>query len=284
MPDWGQGLQGAGGGALAGGGIGGLPGALVGGGLGFLGGLFGGGGSDEYRKRLMEMEKMWANRPAPQAGASATASNSDFRGNQAALIAQLEALSRGQGPSLAALQMREAMDRAASGQNAMAAGATRRGVSAGAALHNASNQAAGIQSQGARDTAMARVGEQLGALQQLGLTVQGARGLDETNSRFNAAQANQTALANLDAQLRAMGMNDQARLQALQAAMGGAGPGMGTQILAGGASMFPYLSGQRAAGQQGGGTNSQGINYQNLYDQYAGQYGGGPASSPGQEY
>ena len=255
MPNYSQGIQGAAGGAMAGGSLGGAPGAIIGGGLGLLGGLFGGGGGDEYRNRLAAMEQEFANRHAPQVGQAGQAGMSDFRGNQAALIAQLEALSRGQGPSLAANQMREAMDRSVGAQASLAAGAAGRGVGQGAALRNASNQTAAIQSQGSRDTGMMRVQEQLGALQQLGLNIHGARGADESMNRFNTSSNNQFALANLDAQLRAMGMNDAARLQALQSAMGGAGPGMGSQILAGGAQAFAGMQSMNAAGQQapGGG-------------------------------
>ncbi len=282
MPNYSQGLQGAAGGAMGGFAIGGPVGGAIGGGLGLLGGLFGGGGASEYQNRLKSMEQEFANRNAPQVGAAERGGYSDFRGNQAALISQLEALSRGQGPSVAAQQMREAMDRSVGAQASLAAGSAGTGVGAGAALRNAQNNTAAIQSQGARDTGMMRAQEQLGALNQLGLTIHGARGADESMNRFNAAQGNQFALANLDAQLRAMGMNDQARLQALQMAMQGAGPGMGSSLLAGGAGALSALLGQRAAGRtgqaggapQGGGTpQGGGINY------FAGgtpNYWGGP--------
>lgn len=257
MANYTQGFSGGLGGAMQGAamgsvipGIGTGIGALAGGAVGLLGGLFGGGGNDEYRKRLAAMEQEFANREAPQAGSAERGQYSNFRGNQAALISQLEALSRGQGPSLAALQMREAMDRAAGAQAGLAAGAAGRGVGQGAALRNAANTTAAIQSQGARDTGMMRANEQLGALNQLGITIHSARGADESMNRFNASQGNQFALANLDAQLRAMGMNDAARLQALQSAMQGGGPGLGTQILAGGANAFGGIMGQMAAGRQ----------------------------------
>lgn len=239
----GQGIQGAAGGALAGGGFGGPVGAAIGGGLGLLGGLFGGGGGDRYRQMLEQMTQGGYH----QAGPAAQGGYSSFRGNQQNLIGMLEAMARGQGPSLAAMQMREGMDRAAGSQNALAAGAAGRGASPGGAYLNAANQTAAIQSQGARDTAQARVGEQLGALNQLGLATYGARGQDEETNRFNAGQQNQMSMANLQAMMQ----TDAGRAQILQMLAGSSGPGMGTQILAGGAGMFPYLSGQNAAGQGG---------------------------------
>lgn len=250
MANYGQGIQGGIGGAMGGFSVGGPVGAAIGGGLGLLGGLFGGGGGDAYRNRLSDFEREVAGRQAPQAGPAAQAGYSDFRGNQAALISQLEALSQGRGPSLAAQQMREAMDRSTGAQASMAAGAAGRGMGAGAAYRNAANQAGAIQSQGARDTAMARTQEQLGALNQLGMSIYSARGADESMNRFNTAAQNQQMLSNLDAQLRAMGMNDAARLSALQSAMNGAGPGMGTSLLAGGAQAFAGMMGMNAAGQQ----------------------------------
>lgn len=250
---FGQALQGGVGGALAGGGAFGLPGALIGGGLGALGGLFGGDPAAEYRKRLMQLEQEFAGRNAPQAGSAFQAQNSGFRQNQASLISQLEALARGQGPSLATELMKQNTNRLAGQQAALAQSTAGRGVGAGAAFRQASNATSAIGAQAAADTGAMRAQEQLGALNQLGLTLHGARSLDESNARFNAGANNQVMLANLDAQLRAQGMSDQLRLQILQSAMAGAGPGMGSQLLAGGAGAFGYLTGQRAAGRMGQG-------------------------------
>jgi hypothetical protein len=273
---FGQAIQGAAGGALGGGGYAGLPGALIGGGLGFLGGLFGGDPTSEYRKRLMQLEQEFANQNAPQAGAASQAQNSQFRGNQAALISQLEAISRGRGPSLATQQMQQSTQRLAGNQAALASGAAGRGVNSGAAFRQASNATSAIGSQAAADTGMMRTQEQLGALQQLGLNIHGARQQDESNAQFNAGQNNQVMLANLDAQLRAQGVSDQLRMQILMGAMAGAGPGVGTQLLAGGASMFPYLAGQNAAGQGGG----QGGN-PDWWHGAQQMWGMGPAPMPG---
>jgi hypothetical protein len=81
-----------------------------------------------------------------------------------------------------------------------------------------------------------RVQEQLGATQMLGQTIAQGRMGDENMNQFNAGQTNQVGQANLQAAIQALGINTQAELNALLAAMGKQGPGMGTQIMAGGAN------------------------------------------------
>jgi hypothetical protein len=248
--DWGQSLQGAGGGAAAGAAFG-PYGAAIGAGAGFLGGGLSGyfGGDDKedeekaYREQLKQLSAGYGARTAPQAAPAAQASYSGFRQNQAGLIAQLEAMSRGNGPSAAQYQMREAMDRASGAQASAAAGAGGRGVNAGAALRQASNNTAAFNQQAARDTGMMRVQEQLGATNQLGQAVAQGRAGDENLNQFNAQQQNQVSLANVQAVLQQLGLNDEAQLKALIAAMNNMKPaeGTGTGILAGGASAAPML-------------------------------------------
>ncbi len=215
--------------------IGGAIGGIAGG----IGGYLGSEGDADYEAQLRQLAAGYGSRTAPQMGPAAQAGTSQFRGNQAGLIAQLEAMARGQGPSAATMQMREAMDRAAGAQASAAAGAGGRGVNQGAAFRTAANNTAAINAQGARDTGLMRVNEQLGATQMLGQTIAQGRAGDENLSQFNAGQQNQAAASNLSAQLQAMGINTQAQLQALLAAMGKQGPGMGTQIMAGGANAVP---------------------------------------------
>lgn len=241
MPNWSGGLQGAGGGAMAGGAMGGPWGAAIGGVLGGLGGLFGGGGQSEYEDMLKNLSQGYGKRTAPQTMTTQTAQQSGLNQNRAALISQLEAQARGEGPSAAMLQMREAMDRASGAQASAAAGAGGRGVNAGAALRHASDNTAAVQAQGARDTATLRSQEQLNATQQLGGVIGQGIGADQQLGMFNAGQQNDTARANLMAQLQMIGINDEAQLRALMGAGGMAGPGMGTQILAGGANAVPGL-------------------------------------------
>lgn len=269
-----QTFQGAAGGAMTGASIGsaaGPWGTAIGGGIGAiaggLGGYFGSQGSGSYEDRLRQLYEKYSNMQAPQAGSAAQGSTSAFRANQAGLIAQLEAMGRGEGPSAATIQMREAMDRAAGAQASGAAGAGGRGVNAGAAYRNAANNTAAITAQGARDTATLRAQEQFNALQQLGGVIGQGRAADESMSSFNAGQTNQMAQANLEAKLRAMGITTQAQLQALLGAMGAAGPGLGTQLLAGGASALPMML-QRNATPNPGGAPAQGFG------------GGSPVTSP----
>lgn len=238
--NWSQGLQGAGGGAMAGGAFGGPFGALVGGALGGLGGLFGGGGTDEYAAQLQKLAAGYGRRTAPQ-GNAVQAGQSGLTRNRAGLVSQLEAMARGEGPSAASMQMKDAMDRAAAAQSSAAAGAGGRGVNAGAALRNATNNTAAVQSQGARDTATLRANEQMGAMGQLGNVVGQGINSDNAMSTWNAGAQNQMTQANMQAMLQQLGLNDESQLRALLGAMGGAGPGMGTQILAGGAQAVPGL-------------------------------------------
>lgn len=250
MSQWGQAAQGAAGGAMAGAALGpwgAAAGGVIGGALGYFGG---GGTQDEYRKQLDRLAQGYGSRQAPQAGQAQYGSTSGFRQNQAGLVSQLEAMARGQGPSAASIQMREAMDRAAGAQASAAAGAGGRGVNSGAAFRNASNNTAAIQAQGARDTATLRAQEQMSAMGQLGQVINQGRGADESMSQFNAGQANNMELANLQAKLQSLGLNDEAQLKALMAALGQQTPGAGTQILAGGAQAFPSILQYRQGQQQ----------------------------------
>lgn len=284
MANWNQGAQGALGGAAAGAAFG--PwGAGIGAAIGGLGGLFGGGGSDvsEYQEMLKQLAAGYGRRTAPQAGPAAQAANSQFRGNQQKLIAFQEAQMRGEGPSAAQNLMLAATDRTRAGMAAEARSAGGRGVNAGAAMRNAMNTGAGLQAQANQDIGTIRAQEQLAAAQQLGGNLNSARGFDQQTSQFNAGAMNQMAQANLEAKLRTLGLNDQAQLQALMAAMGGEaskGPGLGSQILAGGAMAMPGLmqwqqqqkmmgggGGAAAMGNIGGGIN-------NVWGQLGGLFGG----------
>ncbi len=233
-------------GGLAGGGTGflsgGPAGALVGGASGYYKGGQGGGGSGGgnqwtgeagYTDQLNQLAGAYGGQQAAQAGSS-----------QAGLIAQLQAGAAGKGPSAAALQMREAMDRAAGAQASAAAGAGGRGVNQGAALRNASNNTAAIQAQGARDTGVMRSNEQLQAIQQL----LAARGQDMQLNQFNAQQQNQMTQ-----------QNRQSQLQALALAMKAAGPGLINQLIGGGATAMPtFLKGLGGGGDSGGGVGDYG--------------------------
>ncbi len=244
--------KGALGGAATGatiGSVGGPWGAAIG---GAIGGVAGGIGSylgyndagGDYEAQLKALAAQFGQRTIQNMGPAAQGSTSAFRQNQAALIAQLENQARGGGPSAAAIQMRDAMDRAAGAQSSAAAGAGGRGVNVGAATREAMNNTAAIQAQGARDTATLRAQEQLAATHMLGGVIGQGRGADEQMSQFNANQANEQERARVMATLQLLGLNDPAQLQALLAAMkvsGAGGPQLGTQLMAGGANQTGQL-------------------------------------------
>lgn len=259
MVDFVGGAKGAAGGAAVGSAFG--PwGAGIGAGVGGLLGLGLFGGDDnpqakaqaDIQAKLQQLADGYQGRAAPQTGPAAAVNQSSIRQNQAGLIAQLESMANGTGPSAAAIQMREAMDRAAAAQTSAIAGSGGRGINQGAAYLNAANNTAAIQAQGARDTATIRAQEQLNAVGQLGQNLAQVRGADDQMSQFQASTANQIALANLQAQLQTMALNDEAQLKALYGALGAnvnPGPGLGDQILAGGANALPSIL-QRDLGQQ----------------------------------
>jgi len=91
---------------------------------------------------------------------------SDFRGGQQDLLKQLQAQSRGQGPSLAAMQAQQAGNQGLMAQRAMAASAAP--GQQGLAARQAAQQGANITGSIAGQSAMGRAQEQLGALGQLG--------------------------------------------------------------------------------------------------------------------
>ncbi len=162
---------------------------------------------------------------------------SSFRDNQSALIAALEAQSRGEGPSLAQMQFQKNTDRNL--KNLMAAAASARGAqSAGATMRNLADAQAQAQGDAAIASGELRLQEQnaaraqlAGAIgqglgydtgyrgQQIGLASQDtanqqAVNLANSNAWNQARMAeaafnNQTSLANQQAQMNLMGMNQQ---------------------------------------------------------------------------
>lgn len=236
--NWSGGAQGAAGGAMAGSAVGGPAGTLIGGGLGLLGGLFGGDGTD---KRMLDYYNQLT-----QQGPAAQAGYSDFRGNQANLISNLEAQASGRGPSLAGEQLKAAQESNSKQQLGLAQSGA--GNPAAAAMMAQSNIAQmGMQS--SQDAAQARMQEIYNAQNLLGLNIQSGRGADEGVNTFNAQQTNMG-----DAERNRM------RLYALQGSK--SGPSMGEQILAGGGGMYGQAQqmamlnrGGQPQGQYGGNMN-----------------------------
>lgn len=268
-------VKGAAGGAAAGTAI--LPGwgTAIGAVAGGLLGAFGGG--DDNEAMLDQWRREVAARNAPQIGGAAQAATSGFRSNQANLINRLEALSSGQGPSLAQAQLNEATDRNIASQQSFAQSG--RGNQSFANLIAANN----IQNLGqsaAQQSVGARIAEQQMALQALGGAIQQGRASDEATNAFNAQQANFIAEANLTAKLKAMGLQDDAILNILaQMRQAQAMPSLGDQILAGGSGALGQWASQQAqskanAGTQGGSGT--------LSVQYPHGGGEGPITSPRQ--
>lgn len=234
-------IKGAIGGGLGGSAFG--PGGTILGGIGGgLAGLFGGGNGmeEEYRKYLDQVN----NRQMPGAVSAQNAGQSDFRENQRNLISNLEAMAAGRGPSLATQQMKQNTDRNIAQQQGLA---QQGGVNPALLAMTAQGNSAKLGAQAAQDSAMLRTQEQLNAINALGINIHGARGADEDLNRFNAHQANQMGQFNVDAQLRGLGLNDAARM-ALLGGMSGAKsqPGLGDQLLAGGAGLFSQYATQKA--------------------------------------
>ncbi len=284
-PNWGQGAKGAAGGALIGGSFGGPVGAVAGGLIGGAAGLFGGGGEQyspnrgafnvpDYQhqySRYGQLGQQYAGRQAPQAGAF-TAGPSWYEAGQRRFGNQLalEAQGRGVGQQVVRQQAQDMADRGTSQQLAMAASA-RPGAGAGA-YQNAAFNAGNMQSAVGGQAALAGGQMQLGAMNQYGGFLQGARGQDQQQNMFNAGQRQNNSQFNVDAQLRQMGLNDQSQLEALRqrlqlsgmqqgGAMGYEGmragqpvqPGWGDQLLGmGGGAAGAYFN---RAGTSGGAAN-----------------------------
>lgn len=220
MPNWEAGAKGAVGGAAVGSALG--PwGAAAGGVIGGALGMFGGGGADsvvhdrsmyelpDYQNQYNQygaLAGQYSNRAAPLARQSGYATQQRMFGNQL----QNEAQGRGIGQELVRRQAQQASDQAAQQQFAQAAG----GPSSMQALgqRNAAMNAGNAQAAVGGQAALAGGQMQLGAMNQYGQFLQGARGADDAMSQFNAGQ-----------QLQSRGMNDQAQLEALRQRLAASG-------------------------------------------------------------
>lgn len=247
--DYGQGAKGAAGGAMAGSMIAPGIGTAIGGGLGLLTGFLGGNSPDEDKNKqmLMDFYNQVGGRQAPQAGNAEQSAYSGFRGNQTGLVNRLEAMANGQGPSLARQMFEQATDRNVRSQQALAAS----GRGGPLAQLTAANNTAMLGANAAQGGAIARTNEQMQAINQLGGVINQGRNSDEGNNQFNAGQQNQTALANLSARLQAMNIDDSTRMQILsqlggQASSQAQRPGMGDQVLAGGAGLYSMGASMKA--------------------------------------
>jgi endosialidase-like protein len=156
------------------------------------------------------------NRGAPQAGYTTIdpTQQGQFRDLQMGQANRLNAIASGQQMGAGEMAVRRAAADAYARQVGMA-NMQRGGAAPYAGLAAARNQVA-IQGNAAGQAQQAALGDQSAANAQLTGALAQGRGAD-VNLATSQAQLNQGAnLANLDAQLRQTGMNDQARLQYLQ--------------------------------------------------------------------
>lgn len=121
-------------------------------------------------------------------GGSANVADNEFRTGQLTLAQQLAAQAAGQGPSLATEQLKQAQN---TNQAAIFAQlASQRGGANPALARQAMQTSAQIQGQTARDAALARIQEQMGARDQLGNVL----GSGRTGDIQTAGQQNELAI------------------------------------------------------------------------------------------
>jgi hypothetical protein len=173
------------------------------------------------------------NRRAPQTTGAAMSQaaqldptqQAQFRQMQMNQANQLAGIAGGQQQGAGELAAQRQVSNALAGQMAMARMA--RGANAGAAQLGAARQSAGIGITGAGMGQQAAMQDQMNAQGMLSNALSGARGQDigmagqnagfqQQTNLANQSAMNQQQLANLNAQLQTMGMNDQARLGYLQ--------------------------------------------------------------------
>lgn len=259
MSQLGEAGKGAAGGALAGAGIGSVVpgigtgiGALAGGVIGGIGGYLSGGNTESdnesaTRKMLMDYYHNAQNRQAPGLAPTQYGSLSGVRNQQQTLADQLAAISSGKGPSLAEQQLRSATDRNVAQQASFA----NSGMGGPMAAARAANNSARLGAMAGQDAAAARIAEANQARQLLGLNLHGMREADENMSRFNAGQGNEMSQAQMWAQLKSRGMDDEAAMAAIRGLQGQNSaqygrPTFGDQMLAGGAGLFSLGATQAA--------------------------------------
>lgn len=180
------------------------------------------GGYDARISQLQGYLNPLSSRPAPQAGGvtlgpAAQAADSPFRGDQQGALGMFRDWAMGK-DSVAAQAGANATNRAMAMQRSMAAGA-RPGMGAMAARQAMLNSGKAATDIGAA-TQQAQIQERQAAAGALGNLATAGRGQDQQLGMFNADQSNvhsrfgagleqQRNLANMESELRTMGMNDQ---------------------------------------------------------------------------
>lgn len=168
--------------------------------------------NEELKKRQAEFQRQMQevqNRKAQQVAAAQinTGPQDQFRNAQLGLVSQLQQQAAGQGPSIANMQLQQGADRNL--KNAIAMQASQRGgMAGGLAMRNIAQQRADIGQQLAGQAGMQRLQEQQQAQQMLGGVSGGARGQDIGLATEQAQLGQQAALANQNANLQQMALND----------------------------------------------------------------------------
>ena len=210
-------------------------------------------GTDELRDEARSGLEGVKGRQAPQAGRITvgdvrtgiatdldTARSDQFRRQQLGLAEALGLTARGEGPFQSDIAARAASERNLRSQQAMLAGA--RGPQAAARARMAQQGVSGFEQQGAAQQVQGRLQEQAAARGQLAGVLAGARGADigleqqkaqlqqqmnlanlsaQNQQIFQQAGLDQaTSLANMNAKLQTMGMNDQARINYISQLLG----------------------------------------------------------------
>lgn len=132
------------------------------------------------------------------ADAHTVALQNAFRDKQMALSGQLEQQAAGEGPSLAGLQLQQALER--SQKNQMGMLAAQPGMSPGMAARLFGQQAGQAQAEAGMQSAQARMAEQIAARQQLQQLYGTARGMDISIEQGNQAALNQNSQFNVQNQ------------------------------------------------------------------------------------
>src|SRR6188474_1846259 len=197
------------------------------------------------------------NRAAPQAAGPTTGPQDQWRAMQMGQAQQLQGIASGQQQGAGELAARRAAQ-AATAQQVGMANMQRGGAAPGAGLAAARNMV-NIGGAAAGQAQQAALQDQQAANAQLA----GALGQGRSGDQAMAQMEQQARLANIDAQLRQTGMNDQARLQYLAQLTG-----MDANLLA--AQMQQYATQKNSGGGVLGGIMST-----------FGGIGGAMASNPG---
>lgn len=171
----------------------------------------------KLKEQLDRERQAYQDRLAPGANAATidTTATAEMRQRQLQYLQQLQAAASGHVPSAAEISGRLATDRGVAQQFGMAAAL--QGGNAGGALRQASMGGAALSADMAGQMMAARAAEQVQARGQLGQAMSDIRGADFSQAAAQGQFQQQANLANLDAKLKQMGMDDARRSELLRA-------------------------------------------------------------------